>query len=320
MAIRFLKFIYQTLQQSLRTSWVLFKIMIPVSIVIKVVTELGLLPYIGKILSPIMKLVGLPGEMGIVWATSLLVNIYGGLLSFVAIAWQVEVSHAQLTVLLSMILVAHSFPVELQISSKAGVKLWVMFVIRFGFAIVLGVILNLIYTYGNYLQEAIVLNPIVSNRADSLWLWALNELKNYALIIVIIFVLILALKLLEKVGVVKLLNKMLYPVLKVLGIGKEVIPISLIGLTLGLSYGGALIIDEAKTKKLPKRDVFYAMTLMGLCHSMIEDTLLMISFGGHVSGIVFARIIFALIITYIIVSITKRMDDSRINSLMNSNL
>jgi hypothetical protein len=104
---------------------------------------------------------------------------------------------------------------------------------------------------------------------------------------------------------------MLHPVLKGLGIGKEVLPITLIGLTLGISYGGAIIIKEANEGKASRRDVFYALVLMGLCHSLIEDSILMIAMGGAISGVLFARVAFALLISWGIVQFTKKIPSNR---------
>ena len=49
------------------------------------------------------------------------------------------------------------------------------------------------------------------------------------------------------------------------------------------------------------------MTLMGLFHSIIEDTLLMLSMGGHWTGVVLFRFVYACIITFIFVKCTNRM-------------
>ena len=57
-------------RETLKTSWVLFRIMIPVSIIVKMLQELDLIKYIGIALYPLMKYVGLPGEMGFVWGTA----------------------------------------------------------------------------------------------------------------------------------------------------------------------------------------------------------------------------------------------------------
>ncbi len=65
-----------------KTSFTLFKIIIPVSIIVKILSELGLIDVIGESLSPVMGLVGLPGDFGIVWATTMITNIYGGMIAF----------------------------------------------------------------------------------------------------------------------------------------------------------------------------------------------------------------------------------------------
>ena len=48
------------------------------------------------------------------------------------------------------------------------------------------------------------------------------------------------------------------------------------------------------------------MSLLNLLHAVIEDTILMALIGGHISGILFARIIFSLIVSYLIFMIYKR--------------
>jgi len=47
--------------------------------------------------------------------------------------------------------------------------------------------------------------------------------------------------------------------------------------------------------------VFFSLALMSLCHSLIEDTLLMTALGGHVSGVLLGRLLFALVVTALLV-------------------
>jgi spore maturation protein SpmB len=271
----------------------------------------GLIVYVGEGLAPLMKLMGLPGEMGLVWASAMIGNIYAGMVAYFSIASQLTV--AQITTLSTVILVAHSLPIELGVTKKAGAKIITLFLVRFGFGFIAGIILFQIYKlFGtlNYYPEMV--NQIVIVQKDSsFWVWVLSELKNYFIIFLLITVLIILLDLLKKIGVIELVNKALYPVLKILGIGKEVIPITVFGMTLGLAYGGGLIINEVEKNDLKKRDVFYALLLMSLCHSLIEDSLLMISIGAHYSGVFIFRTLFALILTYLFVQITKRWSDEK---------
>ncbi|WP_315982760.1 hypothetical protein [Aliamphritea spongicola] len=66
--------------------FLLFKLTLPVIIVVKILEEMGAIPYISALLEPLMLLVGLPENMGIVWTTTMITNIYGGMLIF--FRWQ----------------------------------------------------------------------------------------------------------------------------------------------------------------------------------------------------------------------------------------
>ncbi|OIP03256.1 MAG: hypothetical protein AUJ97_04790 [Bacteroidetes bacterium CG2_30_32_10] len=301
-------------KQSIKTSIILFKIMIPISIIVKLLQYTGAIEYIGMALYPLMKFVGLPGEMGLVWASAMITNLFGGVLAFINLSAGLNLTIAQVTIISVMMLIAHTFPIELTIARKTGVKLLTMFIVRFGFAFIFGVLLNIIYKSFNYLQEPAVLHikqSIVVN--NSLWSWALNELKNYLIIYLFVFSLMLLLEILKRIGVIELITKALSPLLRFLGIGNGVITITIVGLTLGVVYGGALIINETKTKSINRRDVFYAMVMMGIFHSIIEDSILMISLGGHYTGVVIGRFIFTIIVIYLLVKLTKPLSDKTFN-------
>ena len=301
-------FFKELFKDTFSTAVMLFKIMIPVSIGVKILQETGGLEYIGIALSPLMEMVGLPGEMGLVWGTGMITNLFGGVLAFLNIAPSFHLTIAQTTVLCMMMLVAHSFPIELQIARKAGVKLITMFIFRLGFAFLMGLILNLIYTLFDVLQEPSVITFKKQIIIDSsIMSWILGELKNYGIILLFIFSLLFFTKFLKVIGVIDIITKILSPLLRFMGIGEGVTTIAIIGLTLGVVYGGALIINESKSKKIDKRDVFYCLALMGLCHSIIEDTILMMALGSHYSGVLLARLIFSIIIIITIVKLTKAL-------------
>ena len=286
--------------------------MIPVSIIVKLLQEFNAIGYIGNILSPVMKLVGLPGEMGLVWATTMIANIYGGIIAFFSLHQYIPITVAQMTVLTTMMLIAHTFPVELTVARKAGVRLVPMFIIRFGCAFLLGIILNFIYSQSGLLQQKLVIGWKPSVQVDpSLKFWIIDQLKNYGMIYIIILSLLTLIKLLTEFGLIKVMNRTLKPVMAVLGIGENIIPVSIIGLTLGVAYGGALIIKESQQHPMNRKDIFYSFVLMGLCHSIIEDSIVMISIGGNYSGVIVARVIFAFLMTLTIVKLTSLLSEKQ---------
>ena len=111
-----------------------------------------------------------------------------------------------------------------------------------------------------------------------------NQIVAFILSFLIILALLILMRVLERLGITALLTRLLRPVLTLLGISERAAPLAIIGMTLGLTYGGGLIIQEARAGHLSRHDVFCALALLGICHSFIEDTLLMVVIGGHLSG------------------------------------
>ncbi|WP_321404149.1 nucleoside recognition domain-containing protein [Maridesulfovibrio sp.] len=309
--MKFLKTIISTtlatVKDAARISLSLFKIMIPVVIAVKVLQELNLIGYLATPLAPIMKLVGLPGEMGLVWATALINNIYSGLIVFLSLAQDQPLTAAQATVLGTMLLVAHAMPVELRVVQSSGPKLGFQLLIRMGGAFLMGLILHLIYQNFDLLQGPanILLTPENSAIDKTLLQWAIGEIRNLISIFGIIFCLLSIMKILTKIRVIAAMDFLLRPFLTMMGIGSKASALTVVGLTMGLSYGGGMIIHETRSGRIDKKDVFYSLTLMSLCHSLIEDTLLLMMIGGHVSGLFWGRLIMSCLIVATLVQVTR---------------
>jgi hypothetical protein len=297
------------LRRSGRISLELYKIMIPIIIVVKVLQELGLIVWLARPLAPVMQLVGLPGEMGLVWATALVNNIYGSMIVFVSLAGQHDLSVAQVTVLGVMILVAHGLPVELQIVRKSGPRIGFQALLRIGGALTLGWLLSRIYAWGGWLQEANVIIWQPRPESESLLSWGLGQVQNLAMIFVIITLLSAVMRVFTAIGLTGLCVRLLAPVLRVLGIGSEAGTLTIVGMIMGLAYGGGMIMHEAHSGKVGSKDIFSSLSLMGLSHSVFEDTLLMVVIGGHVSGLLWARIIFTLVVIALLVRVVAWLGD-----------
>ncbi|MGB9640202.1 MAG: nucleoside recognition domain-containing protein, partial [Anaerolineales bacterium] len=102
-----------------QASFELYKIMIPLLILTRILEGTGAINLLGSLLKPIMGIVNLPGNMGFVWATSLIVGTYGALLVLISFIASNPLTVAQMTILLSMCLIAHSLPVEAMVARKA---------------------------------------------------------------------------------------------------------------------------------------------------------------------------------------------------------
>ena len=301
---------WKQIREAAGVSIILFRIMVPVVIAVKILGELDLIKYIAAAFAPLMSLVGLPGEMGLVWATAVITNMYGGIVVFASIAPGLHMSTAQITVIACMILVAHSMPVETTISRKTGVRIRFMIPFRLLCALLLGFILNTVYSAGGFLQEEGRILWEASPGSDSLGSWGLSQLQNLAAIYLIVLVLIVLIKILDRLGITSLMNRIFEPVLTSMGIGKSASTVTILGMVMGISYGGGLILRDVYSGKLSNRDVFFSMSLMGLSHSIVEDTLLMMSLGGNISGVFFARIAFTWIVISLLVRFVRGISDN----------
>ncbi len=292
-----------------KTAIVLYKILIPVSIIIEILKYFHIVEFIGKILSPIMQFIGLPGEAGIVWATSMLTNLYGGILSYISIFGNNPLSVGQITILTFMMLIAHSFFVEITIAKKSGVKIYQTFLVRFLGAYLAGILLSFLFSklHFGYKPSKLIWKSSNAGGGDSFVLlnWLIVQLKNYLLIFIVIYILVLIMEFLKKKGILDFLNRNLYVFFKYIGISQRGIPLLITGLIMGISYGGAFIISEVESDTITKEEAFFVIIFLSLCHSLFEDSLLMISLGADFFILLFGRFLYSTLITYIILKISK---------------
>ena len=300
--------------ESVKVSLILFKVMIPVIIIVKILEVCGAIKFFAACISPLMKLVGLPGDLGIVWGTTLLTNLYGGIAVFLTLSPGLPLTVAQVTIMTSMMLIAHAMPMELSIARQAGARYSVMLLIRVGGALIYGAILNFVCTCFNLLQSPnkLMWKPAAVDNSIGGWIYA--QVINLIMVFVIIFVLMTMMKILKKLGVTALFSRALTPILAPVGIGSNAINITTIGMMLGIIYGAGLILSEAKLGHIHKKDLFFSLALMGLCHSIIEDTLLMMSIGANFAGIFVGRFLFALIFVFLLVKLVSLLSERQFDN------
>ena len=287
-------------RDSVKVYLTLMRVMIPAIIAVKLLDMAGATQWLAWLLSPAMHLVGLPESMGIVWATTLVTNIYTAMAIFFTVSATESLTVAQVTVLSTMMLIAHALPVEGAIAKAAGMSWRMTIALRVGGAMVLGGLLNLAYRATGSLQQTNVLQWQPDAPDPGLLSWALGQLQVIAMILPIIAVLMLLLRVLRLIGVERLLHVLLSPLLKAIGIGRQAANTTIIGLMLGISYGGGLLIREAKSGAIAKRDILLTLAFLNLCHSLIEDTLVMMLLGADLSGILWARLAFSLLVIGVI--------------------
>ena len=79
-------------------------------------------------------------------------------------------------------------------------------------------------------------------------------------------------------------------------------------MTLGLVYGGALLLKEIETGELDSDDVLLSITSMNLFHSIIEDTIIVVLMGASLFWVLPIRFIFSV---FVMQFITFSMRDNK---------
>jgi len=294
---------------------VLLKVILPIVIIIRFLEVMGLIPIFARILEPLTSFVGIDGSLGIVWMAAMLVNIYAGMAAFATLQSMFDYSVAETTIVGLMLLIAHSLPIEVAIAKKSGVSASFTLVFRFLNALIAGKLLFLIFQYFNLYQELNISVLAIPDTNISHIDWSISQIKNFLMIFAIIFSIITLINVLKSLGIWQIILKVLKIPLSYLGMSDKVANIILIGLTLGISFGGGFLIEESKKKEITKKDIFLSLAFLGLCHSIIEDTILILLLGSHISGILFFRFIYTIFIILILKIILETRYSDRILKL-----
>ncbi len=118
----------------------LMKIIIPVYILVTFLKYTGIISYLARIFTPLMKLVGLPGEAVLALLTGYLLNIYGA----IAVIASLELGVREITILGTMLGLAHSLIIEAAVIKRVKVKLFPLISLRVILSLVAGIVLNIL--------------------------------------------------------------------------------------------------------------------------------------------------------------------------------
>lgn len=282
-------------KKSGRTAIWLLKIILPVSLLVRLADYFGLLAYIAEFLNPVFVHLGLPGSTAIVFITSIFLPLYAPL----AIIISMPITLRELTILAIMCQTAHNLPVESAIQAKTGTSFWAMNILRISVSVIIGLILNYILpeNMGMPLFAQTQVEQI-SSIGELLLAWLINGVKMAALIFFIVAALNILYQLLEKYRLIGKLSKAIEPILKVFGLPNSVAFLWLIGYIVGLAYGGALMMDQLSEGKISRTDVRTLNWHLAISHSILEDNLLFAALGVSIWWILITRLLVAAIVVW----------------------
>jgi hypothetical protein len=274
------------------TAW-LAVLVVPVSLSVTLLAWSGALDKAAGYLAPVLGLFGVPEETAIAFVTGALVNCYSAIAAFSAF----PLTGRELTILALMILVCHNLLVECPIQHRTGTSGVAMALLRIGGACVGGLALNLFLPADDgavvHAGAAASMSQDAISLLGALAIWARSAGTLVLKIAVIVVSLTVAQKLLDELGTIRVLARALGPAMWVLGLNRKVAFLWLVANTLGLAYGGGIIVEEIKAGRLDRSDVNSLNISVALCHSLLEDTILFVAVGAWALWITVPRLVMA---------------------------
>ncbi|TCU19344.1 nucleoside recognition domain-containing protein [Rhizobium sullae] len=303
--------ILRTTRETLEIYWVLVRVMVPITLLTELLARMGVIKAVAPAFAPVMHLIGLPPELGLAWLTGMLVGVWGAIPLIFALNPASSLSVADVTVFSALILFAHGLPTEQKIIQQAGPGMIVTTLLRILGGLLYAFLLHRVLVATGWLSASvnptwILMSAVVSWAA---YFWALAETMMWMLAILVL--LSWSLELIRIIGLLDLMMKALSPLLRLAGIRGEAEHLTAVGLFLGISYGAGLLIREARSGAVSPRQVFLSCVFMGFAHSVIEDTILVISLGADVYGVLLGRVAFAIAATAVIAALLRRLSDER---------
>ena len=277
--------------KAFRTIWWIFKITAIVSFVMFLLKYTGILCWIATAVSPVFRLLGLPGDASMGFVSGYFINVY----SCIAVISSLDLTAREITILGAMTLAAHAMIVECAVQKKTGTPIVWSLIVRTVGSILLGVLLNLVLPgKPSYEIETLSLSETTFFSIQGEFLpmfkvWILSLSKLTVWMTCLIYLLNIIQRALYEYGIMDKVARSLSPLLKIFGLPQKTAFLWIVANIIGLSYGSAALMDEVERGNISRREIDLLNTHIGISHSNLEDLLLYASLGASWLVILFSR-------------------------------
>jgi spore maturation protein SpmB len=280
----------------------MMKIVLPVSLFTALLDWSGLLGHLDFLLKPVMGLFDLPPAAALPLVIGMLSSVYAGLAAMSVLPF----STAQMTLMAVFILMAHNLIQEGIIQGKSGIHPLKATFVRIAAAAVT------IFAMTPWVESTTIMQTAALGAQASgpdflemLLHWARTTSWLALKVFFLIMFLMTLLELLKIFGLIHPFVRSLSPFLRIMGLDRKVGLLWMTAVVFGLAYGGAIIVEEARSGRLSRDDLELLHLSVGMNHSMIEDPVLFLPLGIHPFWLYIPRLV-AAIMTVRLVSLYQR--------------
>lgn len=289
---RLFKCVRLALPRSLSICLWLLKVMLPISLAVRVLQYVGVIDWLAGYLSPVFSYIGLSGDSAFVFLTSIFLPLY----PTIAVMTTLTLTLREATILAVMCLVSHNLPVECSVAHKTGSRFGEIVAFRIAMSFVAAVVLNWLLPQSDapfsFLASA---TTEVTSWGMLLMQWLTSSISLIVTIVLIVTALMVLQRVLEEFGWMHRIAHSLSPLMRLFGLPSGCSLLWLTGNVVGMAYGAAIMIDEVEEGRLTREEANLVNHHLGVSHSLLEDTMLFVAMGISFWWICLTRLVLAMI-------------------------
>ncbi len=281
---------------ALRSAAWLMRFMIPVTFVVSMLDYAGVVEVMSKYIEPVFAYAGLDARGVLVFLTAVFASIY----SAIAVMATLAIDYRMAIILAVMSLIAHNLIVECTIQKKTGYSYLGVLFLRLGMAFLAGVVIN------NILPENLTGNLFLNVRqeeiltiGEALKEWGLSIVNLAVKITLFIYILNVLQNILKAFNILDMLIRPFRIVMRIMGLPYPVTFLWLVANSLGLAYGGAVMIEGARSGEVSPEEMKLLNTSIAITHSLVEDTILFFVIGIPLFWLVIPRLLLSIVAVWV---------------------
>ncbi|WP_349408582.1 nucleoside recognition domain-containing protein [Pseudalkalibacillus sp. SCS-8] len=305
-----MKTLKQGLRVGLNTTWELGKIIFPITLLVTILGQTPVMGWLVKIAEPLMKWIGLSGEAALPLVIGNFLNLYAGIGAILSLDLTVK----EVFILAVMLSFSHNLLIESTVATKAGIKMWIVLVVRLGLAFSSALMISWFWDGGS---ERAVYGLIsqseenVSGFWNILWLGLEKGLIGVLQLAAIVIPLMIFIQIMKDLNWLTVFSRWMSPITRSLGMKSNTSTTLAAGIVFGLAYGAGVMMQAVKEDGVEKKDLYLAFIFLVSCHAVIEDTLIFIPLGIPVWPLLVIRLIVAILLTMIVAIVWNRIDERK---------
>ncbi|GIN89152.1 putative membrane protein YvoD [Siminovitchia terrae] len=293
-----------------KTIWTLGKVIFPVTLFVVVLQHTPILPWVIRLIEPIMGIFGLSGDAAIPLVLGNFLNLYAGIAGIMSLDLTVK----EVFIIAVMMSFSHNLFIESSVSMKVGVPFWLILTVRIGLAVISAITINLLWNGGQEMAQYGMI-PVqeeqVAGVASVITLALKKAFLGVLQLTVIVMPLMIGIQLLKNYKWLDVFSRWVAPFTRMLGMKENTSTTMASGLVFGLAYGAGVMIQAVKEDGVSKRDVTLAFIFLVACHAVVEDTLIFVPLGIPVWPLLIIRLLTAIILTWFVASAWRQDDTAR---------